>query len=127
MNWRDLEKELVELKDVIYEEDEGKETRPRNIEVAIGLIPLLENNLYPRFPVPTVRTSFDGSIEFVWIKDESLITCCIQAEIKGQEIDITKSMPNQKLVYRLLPYTPYNSIHVIYIVCVLQCYLGDVY
>lgn len=127
MNWRDLERELIKLKDVIYEKDEGKDTRPRNIEVAIGLIPLLESNLYPRFPVPTVRTAFDGSIEFVWIKDESLITCCIQAEIKDNEIDITKSMPNQKLVYRLLPYTAYNSIHEIYIVCVLQCYLGDVY
>lgn len=125
--WGQLKSSLSALKNVVYEEDEGQETRPENIRVATGMIPLLKTGLSPRFPVPTVRTAFDGSIEFVWINGESLVTCCVQAEVKDQEIDITKSLPNQELIYRLLPYSPGDRLQEQAVVIVLQCYLGDAY
>lgn len=125
--WSSLKSSLSALKNVVYEEDEGQETRPENIRVATGMIPLLKTGLSPRFPAPTVRTAFDGSIEFVWINGESLVTCCVQAEVKDQEIDITKSLPNQELIYRLLPYSPGDRLQEQAVVIVLQCYLGDAY
>lgn len=125
--WSSLKSSLADLKNVVYEEDEGQETRPENIRVATGMIPLLKAGLSPRFPVPAVRTAFDGSIEFVWINGESLVTCCVQAEVKDNEIDITKSLPNQELIYRLLPYSPGDLLQEQAVVIVLQCYLGDAY
>jgi len=125
--WEKLGPSLDKLVDEVYEEDEGKEYRPDNIKVAKGMIPLLKAGLSPRFPAPIVRTAYDGSIEFVWINKESLVTCCVQAECKDDEIDILKHIPGHEPIYRLLPYSPGDRMQELVIVTVLQCYLGDAY
>jgi len=118
-----LSSSIAELKNAKYEDDEGQEERPKNIEMALGLVPMLKEKM-DRFPIPTARTAYDGSVEIVWIHGESMVILCVQREAKDQEIDITKFIQDQDIVYRLLPYSPGQEEEMLE---VLERYLGDVF
>ena len=124
--WKALDEAIGKLTAETFEGDDGQERRPANVDAARKLLPLLKAHL-KGFPVPIARTEYDGCVDLVWINDKlgSVITCSIQMEEENEELDVSKYIPGQDPVYRLLSFSFGDHEKERAVIETIQGYLAD--
>lgn len=110
--WKKLEEEVSKLVDLVFyddygieeEEDEGKDTRPANVKLALALLPILKD---ASSVCPMVCSARWGSVTFQWTNRHTLsfITCHLHAESKGCEVNICKYIIHGADAFRYFAFT----------------------
>lgn len=135
--WSALKESVSKLSKVILnedndsdqEEDTGREYRPKNVDIAVALLPVFKATCGSVYPLPTVRTSCDGSVRFTWTNRQTLsaVTCSIRFEEKGYEVDLSKYIVHKDAVFEFFPFSVDDQANKESIGKVLSAFLSDVF
>lgn len=117
--WSALKESVSELSEVILnndndsdqEEDTGREYRPKNVKIALALLPMFKETCGSVYPLPAVRTSCDGSIEFAWTNRQTLsrVVCFVRSEEKEREVSIAKFVVHGEKAFEDFPFSVDNQ------------------
>lgn len=105
------------------EEDEGKESRPQNVDAAMQLVPVLSRWCKP---AQCVSTSPGGSITLEWIRDKDRVTCSVLMQAKDREVYIAKYPAHGDSVNRAFPFSVEDSTNHETIAKTLEEFLNDI-
>lgn len=130
--WKKLEEDVSKLTDLVFyddygseEEDEGKDTRPANVELALALLPLLKDACSV---CPIVDSARWGSVTFQWTNPHTLsfVTCDLHAKSKGREVNICKYIRYRGNAFRYFAFSKEDQSNKEKIKETLQSFLKDV-
>lgn len=111
--WKELENTISEMSTIILsdsdteqEEETGRIYRPKNVKIALALLPIFKETCGSVYPLPRVRTSHDGSIKFRWVNRHTLsaVTCSIRVE-EEYEVDISKYIVHGETTFHLFSFS----------------------
>lgn len=105
------------------EEDEGKESRPQNVDAAMQLVPVLSRWCKP---AQCVSTSPGGSITLEWIQDKDRVTCSVLMQAKDREVYIAKYPAHGDSVKRAFPFSAEDSTNHETIAKTLEGFINDI-
>lgn len=132
MEWKKLEEDVSKLANLVFydyygneeEEDEGKDKRPANIEMALALLPVLKDACSV---CPMVYSARWGTVTFQWTNQHTLsfISCGLHAESKGREVNICKYIIHGGNAFRYFAFTKEDQSNKDKIKETLQSFLKD--
>ena len=135
--WSALKESVSKLSGVILnndndsdqEEDTGQEYRPKNVKIALALLPVFKETCGSVYPLPAVHTFCDGSVRFTWTNRQTLsaVTCSIRFEEKGYEVDLSKYIVHKDAVFEFFPFSVDNQSNKESIGKVLSAFLSDLF
>ncbi len=105
------------------EEDEGKESRPKNVDAAMQLVPVLSRWCKP---AQRVSTSPGGSITLEWIRDKDRVTCSVLMQAKDREVYVVKYPTHGDPVKRAFPFSTEDSTNHETIAETLEGFINDI-
>lgn len=131
--WKKLEEDVSKLTDLVFHddygdtdsEDEGKDVRPANVELALALLPILKDACSV---CPRVCSARWGSVTFQWTNPDTLsfITCHLHADSEGCEVNICKYIIHGGNAFRYFAFTKADQSSKEKIKETLQSFLKDV-
>lgn len=105
------------------EEDEGKESRLKNVDAAMHLVPVLARWCEP---AQRVSTSPGGSITLEWIRDKDRVTCSVLMQAKDREVYVAKYPAHGDPVKRAFPFSTEDSTNHETIAKTLEGFINDI-
>lgn len=116
--WKELENTISEMSTIILsdsdseqEEETGRIYRPKNVKIALALLPIFKDTCGSVYPLPKVRTFHDGSVRFRWTNPQTLsaVTCSIRIEETDYEVDISKYIVHGETTFNLFSFSVDNQ------------------
>ena len=101
------------------EEDKGQESRPKNVDAAMQLVPVLARWCEPAHLVSTSR---GGAIILAWSQTEDRVTCVVRA----QSVCVDKYPTHGNPAFRTFPFSTEDSTNHETIAKTLEGFINDI-